>query len=88
MLVRPDETPFQQLKRRLCFRIARLPNGLLGVLFDRENGLLALAPMYLLALPGIGLMLRQQRRRLDEPRNDVGGLQHDLQAFPSRGLQQ
>jgi hypothetical protein len=44
------------------FRSSRLPVALLGVLFDRENGLLALAPVYVLALPGIGLMLRTQRR--------------------------
>jgi len=44
------------------FRVGRLPTGLLGVLFDRESGLLALAPIYLLALPGIGLLLRTERR--------------------------
>lgn len=44
------------------FRFGRLPNGLLGVLFDRENGLLALAPMYLLALSGVGLLIRHSRR--------------------------
>ena len=44
------------------FRIGRVPNGLLGLLFDRENGWFSLAPMYLLALPGIGLLLRTQRR--------------------------
>jgi hypothetical protein len=43
------------------FRSSRLPIGLLGGLFDRENGLLALAPVYVLAVPGIGLMLRNQR---------------------------
>lgn len=44
------------------FRFSRLSEGLRGILFDRENGLLALAPVYLLALPGLGLMLRHQRR--------------------------
>lgn len=44
------------------FRVSRLPVALLGVLFDRENGLLALAPMYVLALSGIGVMVRHQRR--------------------------
>ena len=44
------------------FRSSRVPVGLLGGLFDRENGLFALAPAYLLVLPGIGLMLRNQRR--------------------------
>src|SRR5205085_4482100 len=44
------------------FRLARLAAGLPGVLFDRENGLFALAPGFLLALPGFGMMLRAQRR--------------------------
>jgi hypothetical protein len=44
------------------FRSSRLLLGLLGGLFDRENGLFALAPVYLLALPGIGLLLRNHRR--------------------------
>src|SRR5262245_66033849 len=44
------------------FRVSRLPTGLLGVFFDRESGLLALAPIYLLALPGIGILLRNQLR--------------------------
>jgi hypothetical protein len=43
------------------FRASRLPTGLVGVLFDRENGLFALAPVFLLALPGLALMLRDRR---------------------------
>lgn len=44
------------------FRSSRLLLGMLGGLFDRENGLFALASVYLLALPGIGLLLRNHRR--------------------------
>ena len=44
------------------FRSSRLPMGMLGVLFDRENGLFALAPLFLLALPGLGVMLRDHRQ--------------------------
>jgi hypothetical protein len=44
------------------FRSSRLLLGMLGGLFDRENGLFALGPVYLLALPGIGLLLRNHRR--------------------------
>jgi hypothetical protein len=44
------------------FRTGRLSTGLTGVLFDRENGLFALAPMFLLALPGLGIMLRDDFR--------------------------
>jgi hypothetical protein len=44
------------------FRANRLPVGVIGVLFDRENGLFALAPMFLLALPGLGLMMRDHRQ--------------------------
>jgi len=44
------------------FRVSRLPAGLVGVLFDRENGMFALGPLFLLALPGLGVMLRQHRR--------------------------
>ncbi len=36
-----------------------VPRGLIGYLFDRESGLLPLAPMYLLAPLGIGLMTRR-----------------------------
>lgn len=46
----------------VTFEINRLPVGVLGTLFDRENGLLALAPLYLLALPGLGLLLRERPR--------------------------
>src|SRR5205085_4465759 len=40
------------------FRANRLPSGLIGMLFDREKGLYALAPVFLLAVPGLGMMLR------------------------------
>ena len=40
------------------FVASRLPLGILGIFFDRENGLFALAPMYLLALPGLLLLWR------------------------------
>jgi hypothetical protein len=43
------------------FRTSRLPIGLVGVLFDRENGLFALAPVFLMALPGLGVMFARHR---------------------------
>jgi len=36
---------------------------LLGTFFDRDNGLFALAPVYLLALPGVALLARDRPRR-------------------------
>jgi hypothetical protein len=44
------------------FRWHWVPVGLLGLAFDREYGLLPLAPVYLLALPGLGIMIRERNR--------------------------
>ena len=44
------------------FRWHWVAEGLLGLAFDREYGLLPLAPMYLLALPGLGVLIRQRSR--------------------------
>jgi hypothetical protein len=44
------------------FQWRALPVGLLGTFFDRENGLFPLAPVYLLAVPGLALLGRNERR--------------------------
>ncbi len=36
-------------------------SGLVGLVFDRQNGLLPLAPLYILGLAGIGIMLARPR---------------------------
>ena len=40
--------------------LARLPRGMLALLLDRQFGLLAISPLYFLALPGLALLLRQR----------------------------
>jgi len=43
---------------------ANIPRGVLGLLFDQKFGLLIYSPLYVLAVPGIVLMLRQRQHRL------------------------
>jgi len=43
---------------------ANIPRGVLGLLFDQKFGLLIYSPLYLLAVPGIVLLLRQREHRL------------------------
>jgi hypothetical protein len=46
------------------FSWSAVPIGMLRQVFDRDYGVLPLAPMFLLALPGMGVMLRHNRRTL------------------------
>jgi hypothetical protein len=48
--------------RRPELSLAGLPNGLPGLLFDQEFGLLAYAPVFALAVPGFALLWRDSRR--------------------------
>ncbi len=48
--------------RRPELALAGLPTGLPGLLFDQEFGLLAYAPVFALAVPGLILLWRQSRR--------------------------
>jgi hypothetical protein len=42
--------------------LTRRPDiGFLGLLFDRSSGLVALAPVYIIAIAGIGILLRSRR---------------------------
>lgn len=49
--------------RRPGFAWARLPGGLEALLFDQEFGLLVVAPLFVLALPGAYFLLREARLR-------------------------
>ena len=40
--------------------LSRLPGGALALLLDRQFGLLAVSPVWCLALPGLGLLLRER----------------------------
>ena len=44
--------------------VANIPRGVLGLLFDQKFGLLVYSPLYILAVPGIVLLLRQREHRL------------------------
>lgn len=44
--------------------IANIGQGVPGLLFDQEFGLLATAPVFLFAIAGLGAMLREEHRRL------------------------
>lgn len=48
--------------RRPELTLAGLPTGLPGLLFDQEFGLLAYAPLFALAVPGLILLWRHSRR--------------------------
>ncbi len=43
-------------------RLARIPHGLAGLFFDQQFGLLPNAPIYLIALLGLGALWRRNRR--------------------------
>ncbi len=43
-------------------RLARIPHGLAGLFFDQQFGLLPNAPLYLIALLGLGALWRRNRR--------------------------
>lgn len=43
---------------------ANIPRGVLGLLFDQKFGLLVYGPLYVLAVPGIVLLLRRREHRL------------------------
>src|SRR6185295_11816049 len=48
--------------RRPELSLSLLPSGLPGLLFDQEFGLLAYAPVFALAVPGLLALARQSRR--------------------------
>ena len=48
---------------RLYVRLANIPRGVLGLLFDQKFGLLMYAPVYLIALAGAWMMLRRPALR-------------------------
>ncbi|HEV8254361.1 MAG TPA: hypothetical protein VGQ78_06375 [Vicinamibacteria bacterium] len=49
--------------RRPELSLAILPEGLPGLLFDQEFGLLVYAPVFVLAVPGMAALYRRDRRR-------------------------
>ena len=52
--------------------LSAVPAGSLGVLFDQEYGIIAYAPVLLLAFLGLAGMLRARSHRLARGRIDCG----------------
>jgi len=56
------EAPYGDYTRTFVL-LRNIPRGLLGLLFDQKFGLLFYSPIYLLALPGLWLMMRRPDTR-------------------------